>query len=94
VAFRLLTLVLGLATAGSPSAPTIIAPKESANGVVTFRFASYAPGIPAGRLRYRCGIDAAAVVKCRSDRGRMSSASRQSIHGVGAVASRERQSRC
>jgi streptogramin lyase len=66
VAFRVLTLLIGLATAGPPSVPTITAPRQSTDGVVTFRFASHARGIPASSLRYRCGIDAAALVKCRS----------------------------
>jgi YVTN family beta-propeller protein len=66
VAFRLLTLMIGLATAGPPSAPTITAPKQSADGIVAFRFASHAQGIPAARLHYRCGVDAAAIVKCSS----------------------------
>jgi DNA-binding beta-propeller fold protein YncE len=66
VGFRLLTLVIGLATAGPPSVPTITAPRQSADGIVTFRFASHARGVSAGRLRYRCGIDAAPLARCRS----------------------------
>ena len=66
MAFRLLTLVIGLATAGPPSVPTISAPKQSVDGVVAFRFASHARGIPASRLRYRCGLDRAALARCRS----------------------------
>lgn len=62
----MLTLLIGLASAGPPSVPTITAPTQSADGVVTFRFASHARGVPAGSLRYRCGIDAAALAKCRS----------------------------
>jgi streptogramin lyase len=65
VAFRVLTLLIGLAV-GPPSVPTITAPKQSVDGIVTFRFASHVRGFPAGRLRYRCAVDAAALIKCRS----------------------------
>jgi glutamine cyclotransferase len=66
VAIRLLMLVIGLATAGPPSVPTITAPKQSADGIVSFRFASHERGVRDSRLRYRCAVDAAALATCRS----------------------------
>ena len=58
----MIALLIGLlfASAG-PSAPHLIAPEQSVDGVVAFRFWS-----PAKRLRYRCALDSASAKLCTS----------------------------
>src|SRR2546423_5711254 len=66
----LAALALTLAGTGgaAPSKPRLAGPTDAPAGLVSFRFASHEPGVPAAKLRYRCGVDSGPMVRCTSPR--------------------------
>jgi virginiamycin B lyase len=62
--------VVALAGTGGarPTTPRIAGPTVTVAGPVSFRFSSHESGVPASKLRYRCGVDSAAAARCTSPR--------------------------
>src|ERR687885_645396 len=60
-------LALGLAAAPRPATPRIVGNVHPVAGTpVTYVFSSTERGLPAAKLRYRCGLDAAPLHACRA----------------------------